>query len=90
MSKGILIAQSASISELLDMLHKAVATSYEAKQPTNRELLAIVNGDVEAEKEEQIAAWQGLINSGIVWRLKGHYPSVAKRLINDGLCHEAE
>jgi hypothetical protein len=38
------------------------------------------------DKEELIAGFQHLINSGIVWRLQGLYGRTAQRLIDQGFC----
>ena len=40
----------------------------------------------EASEEEQIAAMQSLIDSGVVWQLQGCYGRAAHRLIQAGVC----
>jgi len=39
-------------------------------------------------QEEAVEFFQGLIDSGLAWQLQGTYGRTAKRLIEDGLCHE--
>ena len=41
---------------------------------------------VMAEHEEEIEAWQYLIDTGLAWQLQGWYERTAQRLINDGIC----
>ena len=38
--------------------------------------------------EEMFSFFQDLINSGMVWRLQGHYGRTATALIEEGLCYE--
>ncbi len=40
-----------------------------------------------ASKEDQINAWQYLIDTGKAWSLQGWYGRTATRLIQDGICH---
>ena len=40
-----------------------------------------------ATEEEQIEAWQYLIDTGMCWKLQGWYGRTAKRLIEAGICH---
>jgi len=47
--------------------------------------IQIVEGSIPSEEDEQLAAWQLLINSGIVWRLQGSYSRGAMALIEQGL-----
>lgn len=49
----------------------------------------ICEGVVESSEEEEIKAWQFLINNGVCWELQGWYGRTAMRLIEDGVCHEA-
>ena len=42
------------------------------------------------EEEEEIKFFQELINSGLCWKLQGHYGRVATHLIEEGLCHESQ
>ena len=43
-----------------------------------------------ATKEEQIAAWQYLINTGLCWKLQGWFGRTANALIEDGICMRAQ
>lgn len=42
----------------------------------------------EGTEQDQIAAWQYLINTGVVWQLQGMYGRAAAYLIDEGLCTE--
>lgn len=42
----------------------------------------------ECSEDEIIEGFQMLIDSGIVWKLQGHYGRTAARLIEEGVCHE--
>jgi hypothetical protein len=46
-------------------------------------------GGENASEEEQLEAWQYLIDTGAAWSLQGWFGRTAKRLIEQGLCHEA-
>lgn len=41
---------------------------------------------VTAEHDEEVEAWQYLIDTGLAWQLQGWYGRTAHRLINDGHC----
>ena len=41
---------------------------------------------VTAEHDEEVEAWQYLIDTGLAWKLQGWYGRTAHRLINDGYC----
>ena len=41
-------------------------------------------------EEETISFFQELINSGLCWKLQGHYGRAAAHLIEEGLCHEPQ
>lgn len=41
---------------------------------------------VPAENEEEVEAWQYLIDTGLVWKLQGWYGRTAQRLIKEGYC----
>jgi hypothetical protein len=47
----------------------------------------ICEGEYEASREEQVEAWQHLIDNGMVWKLQGFYGRNATNLINAGICH---
>jgi hypothetical protein len=47
----------------------------------------IIEGIEDASFEEQISAWQQLVNTGLVWQLQGWYGRTAKQLIEQGLIH---
>lgn len=46
------------------------------------------NGDV--DEDTVIAAWQFLIDCGLVWHLQGSYGRGAAQLIEAGICHAKE
>ena len=39
-----------------------------------------------ADREEELEAWQYLIDTGMAWKLQGWYGRTAKRLIDEGEC----
>ena len=50
---------------------------------------AIAEGFCEGEgasEEEQLEAWQYLINTGLAWKLQGCFGRTAKQLIEEGVC----
>lgn len=48
--------------------------------------IMIAEGNMPAEREEQVAAWQHLIDTGLVWKLQGSFGRGAMSLIEQGLC----
>lgn len=56
---------------------------------TNYDAVMIAEGVQDASKEEQIAAWQHLIDTGLCWRLQGFFGRAARSLIERGICHAA-
>lgn len=48
----------------------------------------LIEGQQEAESPEQVlAAWQYLIDTGVVWSLQGWYGRRARELIESGECY---
>lgn len=45
-------------------------------------------GGENATKDEQIEAWQHLIDTGLAWTLQGWFGRNAAALIKQGICHE--
>ena len=43
--------------------------------------------DPQDREDEVAAAWQFLIDTGVVWQLQGWYGRTAQALIEKGLCH---
>ena len=41
-------------------------------------------------QEDTIEFFQEMINSGIVWKLQGHYDRMAKQLIEGGYCAQPD
>jgi len=39
-------------------------------------------------EDEQIQAWQHLIDTGLAWQLQGHFGRMAAQLIEQGICSE--
>jgi hypothetical protein len=56
-----------------------------AYAPDFQDIIDYENGDMD---ESRIPIFfQGMIDSGIVWDLQGHYGRTATDLINSGYCH---
>lgn len=56
---------------------------------TTYEAVEIIEGfgiGEDATREQTIAAWQNLIDSGVVWELQGKYGRGAVYLIEQGIC----
>ena len=52
----------------------------------NYKAIGIAEGFIEAESEQQeIEAWQHLVDTGIVWKLQGWFGRNAMRLIDSGI-----
>jgi hypothetical protein len=45
----------------------------------------IIEGINDSSIEEQLSAWQALVDTGLVWQLQGWYGRCAEQLIEDGL-----
>ena len=45
------------------------------------------NGEMDSETEI-VEFFQELINTGMAWKLQGHYGRTAMRLIEEGLCED--
>jgi len=64
--------------------------SKETKRPMDSyRACAIAEGFCEGEgasEEEQIEAWQYLIDTGLCWKLQGWYGRTARNLIVTGVC----
>jgi hypothetical protein len=51
-------------------------------------LIAFEQGEL--DEDETIAFFQGLIDSGVVWGLQGSYGRMARYLLDEGFCQEAD
>jgi hypothetical protein len=49
----------------------------------------VAEGVQEASREEQVEAWQHLIDTGICWQLQGWFGRTARDLIESGVCTPA-
>jgi hypothetical protein len=50
--------------------------------------IEIIEGINDSSIEEQLRAWQALVDTGLVWQLQGWYARTADQLIRDGLIRE--
>lgn len=57
----------------------------DAKNPDVEQIIAYENGEL--TPKETVELFQGLIDSGLVWKLQGHYGRMAIALIQEGACH---
>tara|TARA_R110000824_G_C15022406_1_gene658543 strand:+ start:656 stop:853 length:198 start_codon:yes stop_codon:yes gene_type:complete len=57
-----------------------------SKMDLTDSIIKYENGEMEEEKI--IIFFQELINSGLCWKLQGHYGRMAAHLIEEGLCNE--
>ena len=53
---------------------------------TNFEAVGIAEGIESATEDQQIEAWQHLIDTGLAWSLQGWFGRNAEELINQGIC----
>lgn len=47
--------------------------------------ISIVEGLEDSDIDEQLAAWQRLVDTGLAWKLQGWYGRAAIQLIEQGL-----
>lgn len=57
------------------------------KTATVSDIIAYENGEL--DEEETLDLFQSLVDSGLAWRLQGHYGRTAKALIDAGLIYVA-
>ena len=50
--------------------------------------VGLAEGWVEGTREDQLAAWQFLVDTGLVWQLQGWFGRTAVDLIEQGLIHD--
>ena len=61
----------------------------EVKIMDDVDAILIIEVDETATREDEIAAYQCLIDSRVIWKMQGSYIRTAKDLINRGLCTKA-
>jgi len=49
------------------------------------EAITIIEEEPNSSEERQLAAWQYLLDTGLVWQLQGFYGRTATRMIEAGL-----
>ena len=54
----------------------------------NYRAVALAEGFEEGTEEEQLEAWQHLVDTGLAWTLQGFFGRTAKALIEGGYIHE--
>lgn len=52
--------------------------------------VALAEGFEDGSEDEQLKAWQHLIDTGLAWRLQGAFGRTANRLIEAGYCSPAQ
>lgn len=50
----------------------------------------IAEGFIEGSEEEQVEAWQHLVNTGLAWQLQGWFGRTASHLIASGIIQKKE
>lgn len=56
----------------------------------NYTAVSIVEGFEDGSEQEQIEAWQHLIDTGLCWTLQGWFGRRAQNLIDSGVCQPAK
>ena len=51
----------------------------------NYRAVALAEGFEEGTEEEQLEAWQHLVDTGLAWQLQGSFGRMVKQLIEAGL-----
>ena len=60
------------------------------KTMTNYRAVALAEGFEEGGEDERLEAWQHLVDTGLAWRLQGHFGRTAQGLIDAGVINAAE
>ena len=50
--------------------------------------VGLAEGHIEGTREEQLEAWQYLVDTGLVYQLQGWFGRTAQDLIQQGLIHD--
>lgn len=58
-------------------------------EPTLFDAISIIEGIEDSSIDEQLKAWQILVDSGVIHQLQGWYGRTAEQLINQGLINPA-
>ena len=56
---------------------------------TNFEAVEICEGIVDADRDQQVRAWQHLVDTGLVWGFPGWFGRTAVSLLNAGILRPA-
>jgi hypothetical protein len=69
-------------------LDSGIETDREKRKMDNYQAVSIAEGfcDFEPTEEQQISAWQHLIDTGLAWSLQGSFGRTAMALIEAGIC----
>lgn len=57
----------------------------EYSEMTDFDATMIAEGVQEATYEEQVQAWQHLVDTGLAWKLQGFFGRTAQQLIEEGI-----